>query len=1350
MRESTLDFVSQLIDELYFSNLPRRELVIKALKILSNTKGVSTFLIEGKRKKVIFSSSTISDSDMKLFRYVAKKQYKESITIHYMDDVIFVSPLDFERNSYFALIKINKSKLQDVGDLIRVFKNFVDFIMIYSKHLKNFLGIIRDAFDYSLSNEAKIDGVLSFLSELVLCDAAFVLEYQPTLDVFNVLGSKVKEDIALSKDFIDSEMKKINDLVRLEYISGSKSIKISIDDSQTTIVKKIKDTNNFIVIAFLSKVFEELPSKIEFVIEIFESIFDSLLSKVEGVFTLQEIIDLVPVGLVIATPDGVILKVNKACAQMFGYKKEEMVGKYFLNITAFGDIERSALKLREFLEKNLDSYSIRKKYIRKDGTEFEAVATVNAIKRGGKTVYGLVVIRSLEEQLKIEKKIKDIESKFSIVFNNTDIPMVILGLEGLVYEANEKFLSLIGKEREEVIYHPFFNFVENSRTFREYFLNYIRSSNKSLEVSGNIKTSSGLSLFDVSMLKFDSLVLAKLKPKGKKLEFKSIIESSLVSLAESVSKSCGEYVELKGIRKEKDSLNYYVRYLFSLLSFDIILLLDKEFIIRCIKLSESVFRMYFDNSLGDVSYSSLPLFNVGILSSKLTLDDIEKEALDKDISEIFSPTFSDVLKNFLLGVEYQDVREIALSSEVKGEVFFEIRALKIEDIYLLAIRDITSQKKYEEVILKEKELLLKEASERRKFWAVISHEMRTPLNSIIGFSNLLFETPLDEKQKKYLNLIKFSSETLLSLINDVLEYSKLEESEANLVEMEFDLYEEFLSSISMLEQKAANKNIKIDYYFDFTLPSLVVGDVYKLRRVIMNLLDNAIKFSHENSNVIVSAELCSLTSENRCLITFSVIDYGIGISKDKLNDIFKPFVQVDMGLSRRYEGFGLGLSICKKIVDLMGGEIKVDSEVNKGTRFTFTIPITIKDSEPLIIKFENYLSAVRNFLFVVDESLPTSYIDIFQHLGIEVVVVANLGEVLELIEENRGRKLILLMDYRSIKWYGIDPLEGILKDNENVKIILFKVPQSTEVLNVDVGKFFVLEHPMNIFELFKVISKGFEGVAERGYTYEDVKNILDTSKRVLVVEDNHVNSLLMVEILKKFSISPDVAYSGKECLEMMKIKDYDLIFMDVQMPDMDGYKLTTIIRSKNLERKPIIVGVSAHAYKEDIEEAIKSGMDDYITKPIRMDDIVRVLIKYLSKTSTEVEVKKEELTVSDEILDEGVMKKFLDLVGKDRFEPFVRELLDSYVKTFNSEYSKLVKYNLEKNVEEISKIAHKLKGASYEIGFMKLGNVFKNIEDKARKGENILTQELLSNIQSLFEKSFAMIEKYISTQVSEK
>jgi Response regulators consisting of a CheY-like receiver domain and a winged-helix DNA-binding domain len=181
--------------------------------------------------------------------------------------------------------------------------------------------------------------------------------------------------------------------------------------------------------------------------------------------------------------------------------------------------------------------------------------------------------------------------------------------------------------------------------------------------------------------------------------------------------------------------------------------------------------------------------------------------------------------------------------------------------------------------------------------------------------------------------------------------------------------------------------------------------------------------------------------------------------------------------------------------------------------------------------------------------------------------------------------------------------------------------------------------------------RNLRGVAKRGYTYEDVKNILDTSKRVLVVEDNPVNSLLMVEILKKFSISPDVAYSGKECLEMMKIKDYDLIFMDVQMPDIDGYMLANIIRSKNLERKPIIVGVSAHAYKEDIEEAIKSGMDDYITKPIRMDDIIRVLVKYLSKTSTSVEVKKEELTVSDEILDEGVMKKFLDLVGKDRFEP---------------------------------------------------------------------------------------------------
>jgi len=170
------------------------------------------------------------------------------------------------------------------------------------------------------------------------------------------------------------------------------------------IARRIKDTNNLIVIAFLSKVFEESPSKIEFVIGIFESILDSLLSRVEGIFTLQEIIDLTSVGMIIFTPDGVILKVNNALAQMFGYKKEEMVGKYFLNITAFGDIERSALKLKEFLEKGFYSYSIRKKYIRKDGTEFEAVATVNAIKRRGKTVYGLVMIRSLEEQLKIEKK----------------------------------------------------------------------------------------------------------------------------------------------------------------------------------------------------------------------------------------------------------------------------------------------------------------------------------------------------------------------------------------------------------------------------------------------------------------------------------------------------------------------------------------------------------------------------------------------------------------------------------------------------------------------------------------------------------------------------------------------------------------------------------------------------------------------------------------------------------------------------------------------------------------------------------------------------------------------------------
>ncbi len=1347
MKERVLNFIYELLNELYFSRLSREELAIRALKILSDTEGVSTFLITKKQRKVIFSSSAIDDYDMKLFNYVVEKQYKEDVVIHYKNDVIFVFPLVFGRNSYFALIKVCKDKLQNMKDLIEIFKNFVNFVTIYSRQfsryrLRNFLGILRDTFDYSLSDEAKVDGILSFLSELVLCDVAVVLEYQPALDVFRVLGCRIKEDIVFSKDFVDSQIKKISDLARLEYILN-RSIEIVIEDSQTTIVKGIKNTNNFVAVVFLSKVFEKL-NEVEFAIEIFESILNFLLSKIEGVFTLQEIIDCAPVGIILASPDGVILKVNKACAQMFGYEKEEMVGKYFLNITAFQDIERSALKLREFLEKGLDSYSIRKKYIRKDGTEFEAIATVNAIKSRGKTVYGLVVIKNLENELKVEKKIRELESKFDVVFNNADVAMAILGLEGLVYEANEKFLSLVGKGREEILYSPFFNLVENSRVFQEYFLNYIRSGNKSLEISGNIKTSSGLSLLDVLMLRFDSFILVKLKPRDKGLEFKDVIVS-LGSLAERLSGVYGKYVEIKDFRDRKDFLNYYVKYFSFLLPFDIILLLDKGFTIRGIKLSESIFKMYFDSSVADLSYRCSLIFRYGVISSALTLDDIEKESLDKNISQVFISTFSDVLKEFLLTLEYQGVKEVTFSGERGEEFFFEIRALRVEDTYLLAIRDITSQKKYEELILKEKELLLREVMERRKFWAVISHEMRTPLNSIIGFSNLLFETPLDEKQKKYLSLIKFSSETLLSLINDVLEYSKLEESEARLVEIEFNLYEEFLSSISALEQKAANKNIRIDYYFDFALPSLVVGDAYKLRRVIMNLLDNAIKFSHENSNVIVSAEMYSLTSDDRCLIAFSVTDYGVGIPKDKLNDIFKPFVQVDMGLSRRYEGFGLGLSICKKIIDLMGGEIKVESEINKGTKFTFIVPLAVKDLEPLMAKLEDYLVAARSFLFLVDGSLPTSYIDIFQHLEVEVIVLENLGELLEAIEENRGRELIILLDYRSVKLYGISYLESVLKGDEHVKVVLFRIPQPTEVLNIDLSKFFVLEHPMNVLELLKIISKKFEGLSIREYSYEGVKNVLDPSKRILVVEDNPINSMLMVEILKKFSISPDVAYSGRECLEMMKIKDYDLIFMDVQMPDMDGYKLTTIIRSKNLKRKPIIVGVSAHAYKEDIEEAIRLGMDDYITKPVKVEDIVRVLIKYLSKTSMDAEIKKEELSVSDKLFDEGIMKKFLDLVGKDRFRSFVRELLDSYVKIFGAEYSKLVKYNLENNIEGISKVAHKLKGASYEVGFVKLGNVFKNIEDKARKGENILTQELLSNIQDLFEKSLAMIEKYIST-----
>jgi signal transduction histidine kinase/CheY-like chemotaxis protein len=539
---------------------------------------------------------------------------------------------------------------------------------------------------------------------------------------------------------------------------------------------------------------------------------------------------------------------------------------------------------------------------------------------------------------------------------------------------------------------------------------------------------------------------------------------------------------------------------------------------------------------------------------------------------------------------------------------------KTEELVKARTRDLNFEKENAKELAEHAEA----ANEAKSlFLANMSHEIRTPMNAVLGMGELLSQTKLSAEQKEYADIICNSGDNLLAIINDILDFSKIESGKLELEEMPLQILATLEGAIDILRSKAEEKEIELLLLLDPEAPPYIIGDVTRLRQIIINLVGNALKFTKSGEILIEMKQMASV--DEKLELQFSVKDTGIGMNEEEQTTLFQAFSQVDSSTTRKFGGTGLGLALCKRLVSLMGGKIWVESARGKGSTFLFTIKTVAATDVMAETHFGAVLPELKNKqVLVVDDNLTNRKILHLQceKWGMVTTLAKSPQEALNLLKSGKEFDLgVLDMQMPDMDGYQLACEIRKLKSSDSLPLILLSSIHKPEGIDFS-GKLFskYLTKPVKQAQLFDAFRQTFSKLEytkglEQHLKKIEKKDVPIQPIRILMAEDNSVNCLLAKKIFAKIGYEIDIAANGKEALEAYQSKKYDLIFMDCQMPEMNGYEATEKLRKSGVSIP--IIALTANAMEGDREKCIAAGMDDYLTKPFKQSDIKNIIQKYI-------------------------------------------------------------------------------------------------------------------------------------------